>query len=67
MRIVKAGPDDAYVLAALSLQLAIAIDGAREVGYLDRAATSRPTTVAAASAAPCSRPAGPGRATPASV
>lgn len=38
MRIVKAAPEDAFIVAALSLQLAIDIDGAREVGYLDRAA-----------------------------
>lgn len=38
MRIVRAAPEDAFVVAALSLQLAIAVDGAREEGYLDRAA-----------------------------
>lgn len=38
MRIVKAGPQDAFVVAALTLQAAIAIDGAREEGFLDRAA-----------------------------
>lgn len=38
MRIVKARPEDAFVVAALSLQFAIAIDDAREEGYLDRAA-----------------------------
>lgn len=38
MRIVKAGPPDAFIVAALSLQFAIAVDGAREDGYLDRAA-----------------------------
>lgn len=38
MRIVKARPEDAFIVAALSLQFAIAVDGAREEGYLDRAA-----------------------------
>ena len=38
MRIVRAGPEDAVVVAALSLQFAIAVDGSREEGYLDRAA-----------------------------
>lgn len=38
MRIVRAGPEDAFVVAALSLQFAIAVDGSREEGYLDRAA-----------------------------
>lgn len=38
MRIVKAGPQEAFVVAALTLQAAIAIDGAREEGFLDRAA-----------------------------
>lgn len=38
MRIVRAGPEDAFIVAALSLQFAIAVDGSREDGYLDRAA-----------------------------
>lgn len=38
MRIVQARPEDAFVVAALSLQFAIAVDGAREKGYVDRAA-----------------------------
>ena len=39
MRIVRARPEDALVVAALSLQFAIAVDGSREEGYLHRAAT----------------------------
>ncbi|WP_338750072.1 GNAT family N-acetyltransferase [Janibacter alittae] len=38
LRIVRAGPGDAFIVAALSLQFAIATDGSREDGYLDRAA-----------------------------
>ena len=38
MRIIRARPEDAFIVAALSLQAAIAIDGAREEGYLARAA-----------------------------
>lgn len=38
LRIVRAGPEDAFIVAALSLQFAIAVDGSREDGYLDRAA-----------------------------
>nr|WP_246297351.1 GNAT family N-acetyltransferase [Janibacter cremeus] len=38
MRIVRARPEDAFIVAALSLQFAIAVDGSREDGYLDRAA-----------------------------
>lgn len=38
MRIVQAGPQDAVVLAALSLQLSLAVGGVGEPGYLDRAA-----------------------------
>lgn len=38
MRIVRARPDDALVVAALSLQASIAMDGVREDGYLARAA-----------------------------
>lgn len=38
VRIVRARPEEAFVVAALSLQMAIALDGAREEGYLDRAA-----------------------------
>ncbi len=38
MRIVRARPQDAFVVAALSLQIAIAVGGSREEGYLDRAA-----------------------------
>ena len=38
MRIVRARAEDAFVVAALSLQFAIAVDGSREEGYLDRAA-----------------------------
>lgn len=37
-RIVRARPEEAFVVAALSLQMAIALDEAREEGYLDRAA-----------------------------
>lgn len=37
LRIVRAEPEDAFIVAALSLQIAIAIDGSREEGYLDRA------------------------------
>lgn len=38
MRIVRASPGDAFIVAALSLQFAITVDDAREEGYLDRAA-----------------------------
>lgn len=38
MRIIRARPEDAFIVAALSLQFAIAVDDAREEGYLDRAA-----------------------------
>ncbi len=38
MRIVRARPEDAFVLAALSLQLARAVGAGGEEGYLDRAA-----------------------------
>lgn len=38
MRIVRAAPEDAFIVAALSLQLAIDVDDVREEGYLDRAA-----------------------------
>lgn len=38
MRIVRARPEDAFVLGALSLQLARAAGAEREEGYLDRAA-----------------------------
>ncbi|CAM4195048.1 GNAT family N-acetyltransferase [Janibacter anophelis] len=38
MRIVRAGADDAFVLAALSLQFALSLGGPGEPGYLDRAA-----------------------------
>lgn len=37
-RIVRAGPEDAFVVAALSLQFALAMGAEREDGYLDRAA-----------------------------
>lgn len=35
---MRARPEDAFIVAALSLQFAIAVDGSREEGYLDRAA-----------------------------
>lgn len=38
LRIIRARPEDAFIVAALSLQFAIAVEDAREDGYLDRAA-----------------------------
>lgn len=38
VRIVRARSEDAFVVAALSLQFALAMDAPREEGYLDRAA-----------------------------